>query len=204
MSSLSEAPDVSAPPSQPDQPLMTAAELRKIGLRYRLRQSAIFVAGLFVATQAASIIYGAAAPNSFAYLSKPNLVTAFQQVPLVGIATIGVGLLMVAGEFDLSIGANAIFTSIVIAQLTTGGMNIWLAALIGLAIGAGIGLLNGAITLALRIPSFITTLGALGIWQAATLFVHGSSSETFIPTGAFQALTSGQIGWIPAELIWFI
>jgi ribose/xylose/arabinose/galactoside ABC-type transport system permease subunit len=183
---------------------MTAAELRKIGLRYRLRQSAIFVAGLFVATQAASIIYGAAAPNSFAYLSKPNLVTAFQQIPLVGIATIGVGLLMVAGEFDLSIGANAIFTSIVIAQLAAGGMSLWVAALIGLAIGAGIGLLNGIITLVLRIPSFITTLGTLGIWSAATLLVHGSASESFLTTGAFQTITSGQFGWIPAEAVWFI
>jgi simple sugar transport system permease protein len=183
---------------------MTAAELRKIGLRYRLRQSAIFVAGLFVLTQVGSIIYGAARGNSFAYLSQPNIVTAFQQIPLVGIATIGIGVLMVAGEFDLSIGANAIFCSIVMAQLAGSGTSLWLAALAGLAIGAGIGLLNGVLTLALRIPSFIATLGTLGVWSAATLFVHGSASETFVPTGAFQTVTSGQFGWIPAEAIWFI
>jgi ribose/xylose/arabinose/galactoside ABC-type transport system permease subunit len=183
---------------------MTAAELRKIGMRYRLRQSAIFVAGLFALTQVGSILYGAVRGGSFAYLSQPNIVTAFQQIPLVGIATLGVGILMIAGEFDLSIGANAIFSSIVMAQLASSGTPIWLAALAGLAIGAGIGLLNGIVTLALRIPSFITTLGTLGIWSAATLFVHGSASESFIPTGAFRIVTAGQFGWIPAEAIWFI
>jgi simple sugar transport system permease protein len=183
---------------------MTAAELRQIGMRYRLRQSAIFVVAIFAVTQIGSIVYGAARPNSFAFLSKPNIFTAFQEIPLVGIAAIGVGLLMIAGEFDLSIGANAIFTSIVMAQLTGDGMSVWLAALIAIAIGAGIGLLNGVLTMALRIPSFITTLGTMGVWSAATLFVHGSASETFVPMGAFRTLTSGQFGWIPAEAIWFI
>ena len=116
----------------------------------------------------------------------------------------GVGVLMIAGEFDLSIGANAIFTSIVTAQIFSGGTSIWLAALAGLATGAGVGLLNGVLTMTLRIPSFITTLGTLGIWTAATLFVHGSSAETFTPPAAFQSLVAGQVGWIPTELIWFI
>lgn len=184
---------------------MSAAELRRTGMRYRLlQQSALFVALIFIVTQVGCIIYGAIAPGSFAYLSKSNVTTAFQQVPLVGIAALGVGVLMIAGEFDLSIGANAIFTSIVTAQIFSGGTSIWLAALAGLAIGAGVGLLNGVLTMTLRIPSFITTLGTLGIWTAATLFVHGSSAETFTPPAAFQSLVAGQVGWIPTELIWFI
>jgi simple sugar transport system permease protein len=201
MSSLSEAPGVPAVAPQPE--LMTAAELRQIGLRYRIRQSAIFVAGIFVVTQVGSIIFGAIRGSSFAYLSEPNIVTALQQIPLVGVAAIGIGLLMIAGEFDLSIGANAIFSSIVMAQLASAGLSLWLAVLAGLAIGAGIGLLNGILTLTLRIPSFITTLGTLGIWSAATLFVHGSAAETFVPYGAFRVIFAGQVGWIPAEAIWF-
>ena len=46
---------------------------------------------------------------------------------------------MIAGEFDLSIGVNFIFSSMVMAQLATNGLNVWLAALIGLLIGTGIG-----------------------------------------------------------------
>lgn len=183
---------------------MTAAELRKVGMRYRLRQSAIFVVGIFLVTQIGSLIYRVARPDSFAYTSKPNVITAFQQIPLVGIVALGVGLLMVAGEFDLSVGANAVFSSIVVAQLAGNGMSFWLAALIGLIVGAGIGLLNGVLTLALHIPSFISTLGTMGVWSAATLYVHGAATQSFTPKGAFQSLTSGQMGWIPAEIIWFL
>ena len=165
---------------------MTAAELRKLGLRYRVRQSAFFIVVLFALTQVFSIIYGAARPDSFNYLSKPNIITAFEQIPLVGIAALGVGFLMVAGEFDLSIGANAIFSSITMASLAADGHNVWLSALVGILVGSGIGLLNGILTLALHIPSFITTLGTLGIWTAATLYFHGSASESFYPTGTFR------------------
>jgi simple sugar transport system permease protein len=204
MSSTTATPTSGAPPLQGDAPLMSAAELRKIGLRYRIRQSAIFVVVLFLLTQVFSIVYGAAQPDRFNYLSKPNIITAFEQIPLVGIAALGVGFLMIAGEFDLSIGANAIFSSIVMAQMAQDGHPVWLAALVGLLIGSGIGLLNGILTLALRIPSFITTLGTLGIWTAATLYFHGSASQTLVPTGVFRQVTSGQMGWIPAELIWFL
>jgi len=78
------------------------------------------------------------------------------------------------------------------AQLNTNGLSVWLAALIGLAVGTGIGLLNGVITLRLGIPSFITTLGTMLIWQAGTLFVHGASSQPFSPSPGFAALTAGR------------
>jgi simple sugar transport system permease protein len=203
MSSVSEAPPTVRPPVAAD-PLMTNAELRKIGMRYRIRQSAIFVVAIFLATQIGSLIYGGIRGDSFAYTSKANLVTAFQQIPLVGIVALGIGLLMIAGEFDLSVGANAVFTSIVVAQLTGDGWSVWLAALIGLIVGSLIGLLNGLLTIALHIPSFISTLGTMGVWSAATLYVHGANTQAFAPKGAFKSLTSGQIGWIPSELIWFV
>jgi simple sugar transport system permease protein len=204
MSIISNAPPATVGGQQLDPPLMTAAELRKIGMRYRLRQSALFVVVLFLITQIGSAVYSAINPDGFPYLSEANIVTALQQIPLVGIAAIGIGILMICGEFDLSVGANAIFSSIAMATFVSNGMSEWPAALLAVAIGAGIGLLNGILTMTLRIPSFITTLGTLGIWSAATLYFHGSASMTFEPTGSFQSLTSGQVGWIPSEMIWFV
>jgi ribose/xylose/arabinose/galactoside ABC-type transport system permease subunit len=82
-------------------------------------------------------------------------------------------------------------------------MSVWLAALIGLACGLGIGLLNGVITLYLKIPSFIATLGTMGIWEAAVLFVHGATAQNFAPVGIFTGLTNGSFGVLPAAMIWF-
>jgi simple sugar transport system permease protein len=174
------------------------------GRRHRLQQSGIDILIIFVVVQIASIVFGLIAPDFFAYNSFANVQTALEAIPLLGIPALGVGVLMIAGEFDLSIGANYIFSSIIMAQLNSNGLNVWLSALIGLAIGSGIGLLNGLVTLKFRIPSFITTLGSMGIWTAATLFVHGASSQSFNPSSGFSSFTSGTIGVLPAEFVWFI
>jgi simple sugar transport system permease protein len=182
-----------------------AAPRRRRSLHYRLRQSAVDVLVLFLAVQAGSIAYGLIRPDALPYTSSANVQTTLEAIPLVGIVALGVGVLMIAGEFDLSVGANYVFSSIVIALLVEDGMDPFVAASLGLAIGTAIGLINGIVTLGLRIPSFITTLGTAGIWTAAALFVNGSGSIAFDPSSrAFNALTNGTVGVFAAEFGWFI
>jgi ribose/xylose/arabinose/galactoside ABC-type transport system permease subunit len=178
---------------------------RDPGRKYRIQQSGLDIFILFAVLLGGSIVYAVIRPASFAFLTSANIQVGLQAIPLLGVAALGVGLLMIAGEFDLSVGANSIFTSILMAQLNADyGMNVWLAMLIGLAAGLAIGLLNGLITLWLRIPSFITTLGTMGIWEAAVLFIHGASSQTFNAPADFNSLMNGSIGPIPAVMIWFL
>src|SRR2546421_7699654 len=174
------------------------------GRRYRRQQSAFDILILFLIVQVASVIYGLFSPDTFAYNSFANIQTALQAIPQLGIPALGVGILMIAGEFDLSVGANFIFSSILMAQVNPNGLSLLLAALIGLAVGTGIGLLNGVIPLRLGIPSFITPLGTMLIWQAGTLFVHGASSQPFSPSPGFAALTAGNLGVFPADFLWFV
>jgi ribose/xylose/arabinose/galactoside ABC-type transport system permease subunit len=182
-----------------------AQRAKAAGRRYRRQQSAFDILVLFLIVQVISLIYGFINPNTFAYNSSANIQTALSTIPIeVGIPALGVGVLMIAGEFDLSVGNNFIFSSIVMAQLATNGMNTWLAALIGLLIGTGIGLLNGLITLRLQIPSFIATLGTSFFWYAATFFVHGESSQPFSPTPVFAALTAGNLSVFPVLFLWWV
>ena len=181
------------------------AALRRRSLHYRLHQSALDVLALFLAVQAGSIIYGLVRPDALPYTSFANVQTTLEAIPLVGIVALGVGVLMIAGEFDLSVGANYVFSSIVIALLVQDGMDPFLATALGLATGTGIGLLNGVITLGLRIPSFITTLGTAGIWSAGALLINGSGSIAFDPSsGAFETLAAGDAGVLVAEFGWFV
>ncbi|HZS76405.1 MAG TPA: ABC transporter permease [Ktedonobacteraceae bacterium] len=182
-----------------------AQRAKAAGRRYRRQQSAFDILILFLVVIGASVIYGLISPDTFAFNSFANIQNALYTIPIeVGIPALGVGVLMIAGEFDLSVGNNYIFSSIVTAQLATNGMNVWVAALIGLLIGTGIGLLNGLLTLWLKIPSFITTLGTSFFWLAATFFVHGASSQSFTPDPAFATLTAGSVGVIPATFLWWV
>jgi simple sugar transport system permease protein len=188
-----------------DEAVVAAQRAKAAGRRYRRQQSAFDILILFLVVIGASVVYGFISPDTFAFNSFANIQNALYTIPIeVGIPALGVGVLMIAGEYDLSVGVNFIFSSIVMAQLATNGMNDWLAALIGLLIGTGIGLLNGLITLRLRIPSFITTLGTSFFWLAATFFVHGASSQTFSPDPVFSAITAGSIGVIPATFLWWV
>lgn len=193
----------------PERPLGLGARLgtfrRSSGFQYRLQQSAIDIFSIFVVLMVASIVFGEVDPSRFAFVSSANLLVGFQTIPQLGIVAIGVGILMVAGEFDLSVGANFLFSSIMMAQIYTDyQINVWLCALIAIAIGTGIGFLNGLITLKLHIPSFITTLGTMGIWEAAALFFHGASSQVFNPPNSFLVVMNGSVGWMAAAMWWFI
>jgi simple sugar transport system permease protein len=179
------------------------------GRRYRRQQSAFDILVIFVILQLISVIYGLIRPNVFAYNSLANIQTALETIPIeVGIPALGVGVLMIAGEFDLSLGANFIISSILMGQLATNGVNVWLSALIGLMIGTGIGLINGLITLRLGIPSFIATLGTSFILIALTFFVHGESSQAFSATPVFGALTAGNLpgslSVFSSEFLWWV
>jgi simple sugar transport system permease protein len=182
---------------------LTAAERRR-SRSYRLRQSALDVLVLFLVVQIGSIVYGLINPHSFPYTSSANVSIALQVIPLVGIPALGVGVLMIAGEFDLSVGANYVFSGMVMAKLAKDGLNPFAAALVCVAVGGAIGTLNGLITVGLRVPSFITTLGTTGVWTSLALLINNSSID-FAPSSSFFAhLTSGDIGVVPAEVLWLI
>src|SRR5256886_9327244 len=89
----------------------------------------------------------------------------------IGTITIGEGVLMVSGEFDLSVGSNFTFSAIVLGLLLKAAVPAALSVITVLGMAGLIGLLNGLITLRTRIPSFITTLGTLFFWNGMALVV---------------------------------
>ena len=179
------------------------------------RRPAGAIALLFLGVQIVCVIASAIMPDTFRYLSEPNVEVMLKAVAPLGIMALGVGILMIAGEFDLSVGALYTFTAIVAASVvqTSGddlGISGYIAGLIGLAIGIGAGLLNGMIAIRFAIPSFIVTLGAMLLWKGATLLYNGASSARFRPRedDGFVDIFGGEISIgaldIHMSFIWFI
>jgi simple sugar transport system permease protein len=108
------------------------------------------------------------APSTF--LSARNIGAVLTASAQLGIVAVGCAILIISGEFDISVGSNYAFSGIAIGLLSTSaGLPTWLAVIIGLCISTSIGLTNGVITLRARIPSFITTLGTWLVWFGLTL-----------------------------------
>jgi simple sugar transport system permease protein len=89
------------------------------------------------------------------------------------IVVIGVTLLMIAGEFDLSVGATVAMGGYVFAMLVLDGGSPVLAVILASLVAAAMGFLNGILTVTTRIPSFIVTLGTRSIYRAAVWIASG-------------------------------
>ncbi len=87
----------------------------------------------------------------------------------LAIQAIPVALLMIGGEFDLSVGSTVGACSMVIAILSTQfGLNIWASIVVSLLFAVLIGILNGYLVMRTRLPSFIVTLGTAYILLGTT------------------------------------
>jgi simple sugar transport system permease protein len=159
---------------------------------------------VFLMVQLVCIVAGLLFPDDFRYLSPQNMGILMRSVPVLGCLALGAGILMIAGEFDLSIGSVYTFTAVVMAMLVGSGVDAFLAAPAALLIGAAIGLLNGVLTLQFNLPSFIVTLGGLLFWRGAVLLINGAVQVRFDPNPLFDELFSGTLFGINAAFIWFI
>jgi simple sugar transport system permease protein len=137
---------------------------------------------------------------------SPQTMTAISTVAsTIAIVAVGVTMLMICGEFDLSVGQNFAFTPIVWAILfVTNGVNEWLGLIIALGFAACVGVVNGLVTTAFGIPSFITTLGMFFVLEGLNnLLISGHQLIMFGPSRAMSAL-GARIGSTPfyMPLVW--
>ena len=125
----------------------------------------------------------------------------------LGLITIGVTMLMISGEFDLSVGSVSALGALVAAKFYGFGLNPFLALVIVLVVGLALGGINGLITVKFGLPSFIVTLGTMIAWRGVIYIVTAG-----IPLGfqvnqthpAFSNFLMGDLGVIPIPIIWFI
>jgi D-xylose transport system permease protein len=140
------------------------------------------------------------------FLTATNLTNLLLQVTAIGIISIGVVLVLLLGEIDLSIGAVSGLCAGIMAVLTVQhGWSPTLAILVGLLAGTAIGLLNGFFNTYFGIPSFVVTLAGLIAWQGALLLVLGETGTINLPPSVITDLTStfygAGVGWTLAVVV---
>ena len=161
---------------------------------------------LFCSIQILAIIGGLLYPDHFRYLNPANIAVLLKSMfPLV-IMAIGVGVLMISGEFDLSVGTLYTFCAIVTATMVKEyALSPYLAMLVGIIVGIIAGLIHGNIVNRFTIPSFIVTLGAMLLWKGGTLLYHGAKSLRYkYESETYKTALTGDIGVVDASFLWFI
>ncbi len=97
-----------------------------------------------------------------------------QQTAVIAALAIGQTLVILTAGIDLSVGAVAILSSLVMATLSAqNGLPGWLALVLGIGVGVLAGAVNGLLVTRLKLPPFIVTLGTLSIFTAMALLYSG-------------------------------
>ncbi len=138
------------------------------------------------------------------FISTGNTRVILFAVPELGILALGTGILMIAGEFDLSVGSVfALVPMVIVILMGKLGIDPALAICLGLLVAILVGYLNGWITLTFGIPSFVTTLGMLFIARSIATVLSGGFPPPFpanTPTGLFVA----DLGLFRSSMLWFL
>jgi simple sugar transport system permease protein len=151
--------------------------------------------------------FAVAAKNGF--LTLAGTANWMNTASELGVLAVPVGMLMIAGEFDLSVG-SVIGASSMIVSIGNGfyGLPMWAAIILALIIGTLIGLANGIITVSTRLPSFIVTLAGLFMVAGAALgfsrLLSGTTAVTLTPEGSARMVFGSQAAGFHVSILWWI
>ncbi|WP_041446404.1 ABC transporter permease [Pseudothermotoga thermarum] len=139
------------------------------------------------------------------FLSIDNFFNTLTMAAELGIIAAGVCMLMISGEFDLSVGAVFAVVSMTFALLINNGFDPLFSLFISLFLSALVGLVNGLVTVKTGIPSFITTLGMMMFWRGILLAVTGGFPIMLQKRVPLLNYFGGRIyGGLRYSAIWFI
>jgi simple sugar transport system permease protein len=134
------------------------------------------------------------------FLTPLGLATWLDDSSTLGIMAVAVALLMIGGEFDLSAGVMTASTALVTATLSTRlGWNAWWAIGAALVFALVVGVLNGALVMRTRLPSFIVTLGTFLVLQGLNLGVTRLVTGTVQVSGMRSVPGYGSAGQVFAS-----
>jgi ribose/xylose/arabinose/galactoside ABC-type transport system permease subunit len=115
------------------------------------------------------------------FLSLDNWMNIIRQVSILGILAVGMTMVIVSGEIDLSVGSVYGMSVVAMSVLMTHGVPIWLSVIAALVIGSAAGVVNGVLVTWLRVPALIVTLGMLNMARGVAMIINGGMVVPLIP-----------------------
>lgn len=167
---------------------------------------------VFISFIVVFLFFSIFADNFLTSLSLSNILTL---ASVKGIFIVGVAILMISGEFDLSVGSILAVAAFIFALTIEAGWNPVVSLTLALIVSAILGLINGQIVTRTRIPSFIATLGTMLAFRGIARGIGGADFARFtgekpflftILNGEFDFINqlSKPVGNARMSVFWFI
>lgn len=135
------------------------------------------------------------------FLSANNLLNIFRQTATITVIAVGMTYVIACAEIDLSVGSVAGLSS-VSAAMAISAFGLIPGILVGLLVGVVIGAINGGLVSLLGIPSFLVTLGMLGVAAGLAQWITKSAPQPILNDSFILIFGGGNFGPIPGLLVW--
>ncbi len=169
----------------------------------RRRRSLPDETGVIVALVVLVVIVGLLRPT---FLQPATLFQQLSGAAIIGILALGMVFVVVIRDIDLSVGWMFNFAAVIAATSMVAGLDPFLGALVGVAFGGLLGLINGVLAVRLRIPVIIVTLGTFSAFRGLSLVVN--ESRAVVPPQKdhlfFELMQVKVFGLIPMIAIIFV
>jgi D-xylose transport system permease protein len=174
-----------------------------LGMPYqldRLRQGDLGAWPVVGGLIAIAIVFGSLNEH---FLSPENLTNLVLQMAATGTIALGIIMVLLLGEIDLSAGSVSGLCAVVMTILSVRhGWNPVLAIVVAVLAGSAVGLLHGVMHTRLYMPSFVVTLAGLIGWQGLLIYLLGQGGTINLPFDGFIAGLSDT--WLPPWLAWVL
>jgi ribose transport system permease protein len=165
--------------------------------RFEWRNYVVYIAFALV------FVVFAATLSGKGFLRGSNLLNIVNETAPITIIAVAMTFVIGAAEIDLSVGSVVGLTSI-LAAIELNHVGVIGAIVIALLTGVLVGAINGALVTLVRIPSFLVTLGMLGIASGAGQWIANSTPQTIVNQSFINVFGQGKVGPIQTPIIWTI
>jgi ribose transport system permease protein len=155
---------------------------------------------IYIAFVVVFVLFAAMLANQ-GFLSRNNLLNIFRQTATITVIAVGMTFVISCAEIDLSVGSIAGLSSVVSA-MTIAAYGLVPGIIAGLAVGALVGAINGSLVSLLGIPSFLVTLGMLGIAFGIAQWITNSAPQPILNDLFNGIFGGGDLGPVPGLLVW--
>lgn len=156
---------------------------------------------ILVVAVIAVFVYGAISKPAFIQpFSLGQMIAGSLEIALLGL---GVAMLMVVGEIDVSVGSVMGISVTVLGVLFAGGVPLVVAIVIVLVMGLAIGALNGILVIRLAVPSLVITVAALALYRGLSYVILGTNTISGFPQW-FTYLSTGRIWIFPVSTLIYL
>ncbi|HZO05127.1 MAG TPA: ABC transporter permease [Solirubrobacterales bacterium] len=196
---MSAEPSISPLASPGQQTGAGGGALRRLGRRLRGVDAGRYA--VYVGFLAILILFSITLSDE-GFTSSRNLLNILEATAPITVMAVATVFVLGAGEIDLSIGAVVALASLVAALVMreTGAAVLGVAA--GLGVGAGVGLLNGILVTRLRLPSFLVTLGTMGLVTGLAQRITNLESIPSVIEPFNDVFGSGELLGVSTLIVW--